>query len=204
MLKTTTKISAVSNLSDARYCAGMGVEMLGFCADESSDTYVSPTTFKEITGWLSGVKTVIESDSNHVEFLLSIIDKYNFSYLQVSHNEIISTLKSQINIPIILKIEADQDADNIDGIIKKYAADVAYFLIESRSSADFGGDWPMFLQQFNVYPILLGFGINPNNVIDILAQCQPAGIALKGSQETRPGFKDYGDLMDILEILDDD
>ena len=30
MLKTLVKVSGIENLSDARYCAGMGVEFLGF------------------------------------------------------------------------------------------------------------------------------------------------------------------------------
>jgi len=29
-----------------------------------------------------------------------------------------------------------------------------------------------------------------------------AGIALKGSEELRPGYTDYGELMDILESLE--
>ena len=36
MLKTLIKVSNINNLSDARYCAGMGVEMLGFSMDELS------------------------------------------------------------------------------------------------------------------------------------------------------------------------
>ena len=33
MLKTIVKVSEVNNLSDARYCAGMGVEYIGFSMD---------------------------------------------------------------------------------------------------------------------------------------------------------------------------
>ena len=41
MLSTIVKISQVTNLSDAGYCAGMGVEMIGFMIDEDSESYVS-------------------------------------------------------------------------------------------------------------------------------------------------------------------
>ncbi len=30
------------------------------------------------------------------------------------------------------------------------------------------------------------------------------GIALKGSEETQPSFKDYGEIMDILEAIVED
>ena len=55
-LKTFVKISSVNNLSDARYCAGMGVDIIGFDLHEGSDHYVSPSKFKEIERWISGVK----------------------------------------------------------------------------------------------------------------------------------------------------
>ena len=36
MLKTQVKVSSITNLSDARYCAGMGVDLLGFPIQEIS------------------------------------------------------------------------------------------------------------------------------------------------------------------------
>jgi phosphoribosylanthranilate isomerase len=204
MLKTITKISTVTNLSDARYCAGMGVDMLGFCVDKTQESYVSPAKFKEITGWLAGIQTVIESTSDDVDYLVSMVEEYNPIFLQIAHAEVIKSVLNRVNVLFILKIEADQDADNIDGLIHKHQSVVRYFLIESTTEADFSGDWSMFLKQLSPYPILLGFGIEINNINDILAECTPTGIALKGSQETRPGFKDYGKLMDILEVLEEE
>jgi phosphoribosylanthranilate isomerase len=54
MLTKTVKISNVTNLSDARYCAGMGVEMLGFSIDEDSPNYISPKNSRiSVPGWLA-------------------------------------------------------------------------------------------------------------------------------------------------------
>ena len=39
-LKTLVKVSEVNNLSDARYCAGMGVEMIGFSLDENHPKFI--------------------------------------------------------------------------------------------------------------------------------------------------------------------
>jgi phosphoribosylanthranilate isomerase len=49
-LKTKVKAGNITNLSDARYCAGMGVDWLGFPAD-----VVNPDTFKEITNWVTSL-----------------------------------------------------------------------------------------------------------------------------------------------------
>ncbi len=35
-LKTIVKVGNITNLSDARYCAVMGVDMLGFCLNKQS------------------------------------------------------------------------------------------------------------------------------------------------------------------------
>ncbi|MFM1835376.1 MAG: hypothetical protein RJA04_63, partial [Bacteroidota bacterium] len=49
MLKTLVKVSAITNLSDARYCAGMGVDLLGFPLGK-----ISIDQFTEIRNWLAG------------------------------------------------------------------------------------------------------------------------------------------------------
>ena len=51
-LKTLVKVGGVTNLSDARYCAGMGVAILGFCPEPSRPDYVDLDKFKEITNWI--------------------------------------------------------------------------------------------------------------------------------------------------------
>ncbi|HEY0653721.1 MAG TPA: hypothetical protein VGD65_11365, partial [Chryseosolibacter sp.] len=42
------------------------------------------------------------------------------------------------------------------------------------------------------------------NVLNLIARPNVAGLALDGTPELRPGFKDYTDLADILERLDED
>jgi len=59
MLKTKVKVSKVTNLSEARYCAGMGVDFLSFPVSS-----VDPKTYQEITGWVAGPLFGVEIDSN--------------------------------------------------------------------------------------------------------------------------------------------
>ena len=59
-LKTTVKVSKVNNLSDARYCAGMGVNQLGFNIEPDHENYTDPKSFKELADWVSGVEFVGE------------------------------------------------------------------------------------------------------------------------------------------------
>jgi phosphoribosylanthranilate isomerase len=57
-LKTKVKAGNITNLSDARYCAGMGVDWLSFPAEK-----VNPVKFKEITDWVTGPQFVLEAEA---------------------------------------------------------------------------------------------------------------------------------------------
>jgi phosphoribosylanthranilate isomerase len=205
MLKTIVKISNVTNLSDARYCAGMGVEMLGFSIDESAESYVDLKKFNDIRSWIAGVQIVAETELTEASLLLEKLESYQPNAIQISNAELLPWLKSETTKPLILKVEADQDADTIEEILIKNAPYVTYFLFESSSDTSLSGDWPDFLTTLSArFSILLGFGITTENAPFLLDDVNIAGIALRGGEEIRPGYKEFGDLMDILEALEEE
>src|SRR5687767_3639265 len=59
-LKTLVKVGSITNLSDARYCAGMGVDMLGFRVIEDQENHIPISLFQQIRGWVSGPHVVAE------------------------------------------------------------------------------------------------------------------------------------------------
>ena len=198
MLKTLIKVSNLNNLSDARYCAGMGVEMLGFSMDE-----LDFDKFKEMRGWLAGVQIVGETDSKNVSTVIDLVEKYQPDYLEVSDWENIIEIQ-RIGKPIILKI--DFSTANLHALFQATKGNVEYFLLEN--SDKFGIVDDGILSQLDAwsfqFPILLGFGIKESNTNDLLEQTQLTGFALKGAYEIRPGIADNEELMNILEILERD
>lgn len=205
MLKTVVKISNVTNLSDARYCAGMGVEMLGFSIDETAESYVDLKKFNDIRSWIAGVQIVAETELTEASLLLEKLERYQPNAIQISNVELLPWLKSETSKPLILKVEADQDADTIEEILSKNAHYVTYFLLESSSETPLSGDWPDFLNTLSArFSILLGFGITTENASFLLNDVNIAGIALRGGDEIRPGYKEFGDLMDVLEELEEE
>jgi len=205
MLKTIVKISNVTNLSDARYCAGMGVEMLGFSVDESAESFVELKKFQEIRSWIAGVQIVAETTSHETEVILEKITTYQPDVIQVSEAGVLPWLKSETIKPIILRVEADQDVDTIVETMEANLNYASYFLLESTSESGLEGDWPEFLKTLSSrFPILVGFGITPENASFLPETTSITGIALRGSEEIRPGFKDFGELMDVLEALEDE
>jgi phosphoribosylanthranilate isomerase len=61
-LRMRVKVGGITNLSEARYCAGMGCDYLGFRVGGKG---LSPNEFREIAGWVPGPQLVVEVD--HLE-----------------------------------------------------------------------------------------------------------------------------------------
>jgi phosphoribosylanthranilate isomerase len=207
MLTTTVKISNVTNLSDARYCAGMGVDMLGFSVDPDSAQYVTPKKFEEIRVWLSGVKLVAETTQSDPQLLTDLLKDYTLDALQVEDPDLLPYLRAEVSLPLLLRVNVDTyQADELEALLGRYAAEVTYFLLESDQQAPLTDDWRGALRQLaGQYPLLVGFGIDDEQEARELLQGTPvAGLTLRGGDEIRPGYKDFGSLMDILEALEEE
>lgn len=206
MLTRTVKISNVTNLSDARYCAGMGVEMLGFSIDEDSTHYISPKKFEDICSWLSGVTLVAETAQTDPEIILQALSQYPVHAVQVESPGLLNYLHSETGLPVILRISVDTyEAGEISSILNRYGDDVAHFLLESDKDAELSDEWMQVLGALSTeYSLLVGFGLDNEFSVSALTELFPSiGIALRGSEEIRPGFKDFGSMMDILEALEE-
>lgn len=198
-LETLVKVSNITNLSDARYCAGMGVELVGFVMDKFSDDYTPPEKLKEIKSWLAGVQIVGETDASDYDEIAALLQNYEIDILQISDPTLLPKINA-LGKPIILKLDAE--STYLEDYLKNYNTFVEYFLIDGQELSDF------FLYHLKEYAadsaVILGFGVTPENVHQLLAETPIKGIALKGSHEIRPGYKDYEELSDILEQLDVD
>ncbi len=182
-LKTFVKVGSITNLSDARYCAGMGVDLLGFRVIEGQDNHLAPKQFQEIRGWVTGPGVVAELYGIQDEAELdAILENYKPDYLEMGATEI--AMFSSLPLPYILKLTGDDSIEDL-------AIEPAYLM--GSSVQDAVSSCPFLLHaeaDFDVDKALA----NPNI----------KGIAMDGSSELRPGLKEYKMLADILEQLDMD
>ena len=203
-LRTTVKASNIANLSDARYCAGMGVEMIGFSMDAGSAHFVEPKKYHEMRAWVAGVQIVGQTESDNVAEVESLLAVYAPDVLEVSYPEIIQKLSGQI--PLIYKIVIDGIApDDLDDLLQLTRGKIAFALLESNQNEPLNEQWTDFLGLIaHEHPILLGFGITANNARTLTETIPVKGIGLAGSYEIKPGQNDFGVLMDVLEQLEQD
>lgn len=195
-LKTFVKISGVNNLSDARYCAGMGVNQLGFNIESNHPNYTDPQSFKELSDWVSGVEFVGEIESLEAAGnITEIIRDYELSAIQVSNSQLIEESAKTGKEVIFYSSSASLALE----VAESYGSVLSYILLEDESA-----DESSIKRIAEKADLVLGTGFDTDNLEDVLEAAQPKGIALKGGDEIRPGYKDFDQMADILEALDAD
>ncbi len=205
-LKTFVKISSVNNLSDARYCAGMYVNLMGFNLEENSKNYVSPEKYNEITGWLSGLDYVAEFNMSHPERILTYLQDYpGIKYIEIQE-EIHLKMLVNTSYEIILKQTINNPEDLEDLILKSESYksnDITLLLISESRELD-ETTMTKIAELAEDCLVLLGFGIEPSNIEEVLQKTNVRGIALQGGDEIKTGLKNFDELADILETLEED
>ncbi|MEQ8359208.1 MAG: hypothetical protein RH860_06945 [Cytophagales bacterium] len=195
-LRIPVYIASVNNLSDARYCAGMGVKWLGFSSQDLG-SILSENDLRGILQWVEGIESVLEIRNHKLDTDLLKMDFD--SYLSEETGLFPPDEKSkifEISIESSKSLESSaEDLNNYDYLLLKSSKDTEN-IDEAQKQ--------LLLNLTGKHQLILGFGINVNNLNWIEKELKPAGIMLKGGNEIRPGFKDFDELADILEYLEID
>ena len=199
-LKTFVKISNVTNLSDARYCAGMMVDIMGFDVDPTSDTRVTTEDFKEITEWVAGVKFAGEFKTSSKDVICDALNSYPIDYIQIEDLTNVETI-NLLGKPIIFKlsIESEEELKQLKSRLSYLDELVKMVVIKSDNAALFDSIDAQIGYYNGNLKLLKGYGLEENNSL-----AKYPGLELEALEEERPGFKDYGMVMDVLEAIEED
>ena len=195
MLKTKVILSNVTNLSDARYASGMGVDYISFNINPENDQYVTSEQVKMITEWLSGV-SIIGNIENLKEYNP---DEYNTRFLQSNNRSIVEQADNSI---FTLDFNIDDQA-RIHQILSELKDKVAFFVlnVEEAVLVSHTNVLTTMCKVFNIF-------ISTNyvdKIIDLtLNEIEPMGIVIYGSKEEQPGLSSYDGIADILEQIEID
>lgn len=189
-LKTIVKVSNISNLSDARYCAGMGVEMLGFGVIPGTDEFVSQEAFQDIRGWISGPKIIAElyglADANQIA---SAIQSYAPDYFELSAEEYMR-YGEFLTLPALVYLSGASELGKLP-----QNGGIRYLLIDENTPCNEALATGLAVLK------KVGSVISLRESIDE-GRCN--GVVLQAPRELRPGITNYEQLGTFLEILDDD
>lgn len=189
-LVTKVKAANITNLSDARYCAGMGVDWIGFPVEQ-----VTPTVFSEITGWLSGPKWVLELGAQP----WADLSNYSTQVWQCLLADFEKALELEGKIMVQLAL---QDWPEAKEILMANTNRIEAIIINKFSGAG-DTDKKSVAAISQHFLVLIDMSTVEQSLTEILSW-NVAGIQLHGSSEERPGLKDYSQLSDVLEQLEAD
>lgn len=199
-LKTFVKISNVSNLSDARYCAGMMVDVIGFNIDPTTDTFVSEGDFGEITDWVAGVQFAGEYYGAGIDEIRNSIKNYPVDFIEIDDLNIVEKV-GLLGKPIIfrLNINSASDLEQLKSNLSYLDELVKMVLIRSNNTSMFDEIDSQIGYYNGNLKLLKGYGIEAEAGLD-----RYPGLELEATEEERPGYKDYGKIMDVLEVIEED
>lgn len=189
MLKTKVKAGNITNLSDARYCAGMGVDWLGFPIDA-----IDPKKFTEITSWVSGPQFVLELGAGAIP---ESVNQYPVNILQIALAQL-EISKSLTNRSFIITLPLADWHENKFELVNNKDRILGLLITISHSQSTDPASLKEIAEHFEVLINLDACPYSLNEILDFTI----AGVNVSGNQELKPGLKDYKDLAVVLEQLE--
>jgi phosphoribosylanthranilate isomerase len=184
MMITKVKVSQVTNLSEARYCAGMGVDFLSFPIFT-----VDPKTYQEITSWVAGPKFGVEVDAKNI----SSAQEYKTDFIEVDVNQLerFSRLEN-----LIVSLEATEWTIKKPNLLLSKGNILYVELTIASLDESILGIINDITEDFKIL-------LKPSGKIELdkLLKLAIDGLSFDGNAETKPGVKEYP-LSEILEQLE--
>ena len=189
-LKSIVKVSHLSNLSDTRYCAGMGVELIGFGAIPGTEFYLEPGIFQDIRGWISGPRIVAElygiSSTRQIQ---SAIETYAPDYFELTFDEF-KTFRNDLALPCIVYFPLTEEVKSAPA-----TEGISHVIVDEQTSCS------------HIASVSLPILINVKSLEKLeqkLSEGCFQGFVLEGPRELRPGITNYDQLGAILEALEEE
>ena len=197
-LKYFVHVSSINNLSDARYCSGMMVNSLGFDLDKESKTKLPLENINEICKWVNGVDFVGEFNNSQSNYINEVINELDFNYISVNICNTIKSIDFDHQKIIIVLPEPNLISPGTNNYLRDNFPESRTLIIDNLTK-DSISKLELLTDNYEII-------INPLETINITKSILnkfDLGLLLKGSQEIKPGYKDYDSISDYLDAIDE-
>ena len=197
-LKYFVYVGAVNNLSDARYCSAMMVDIIGFDVNEFSVKCLNEERFKEISTWINGVEIIGDFENSSEEHISKFINENHFSsvMIDIRNHDLLNNLDVD---NVILKVNDKQyNEDFLSSILDNHKNLIKILVFESFNDSKY-----RFIKSLNNKLKILVKPLHSSVDTKKMLDKYNLGLYLNGSDEIRPGYKDYDSLSEILEDIED-
>lgn len=204
-LITSVLVRGINNLSDARYCAGMGAEYLTFRLDPTLPNALTAEAMKELGGWVAGIQLVGEFNSMPIADINTIARECGLQYILLNRVRPKEEL-AQLELPVLQLIPwiPDMLPEDVDRRFQQHEGHVAGFVMATPPHEPLTGIQLAHLtEQARSYAIWLAVGFATDSLRQLLTTVNPAGIVLEGGDEIKPGLRDFTEMESVFEELED-
>lgn len=189
-------IRGINNLSDARYCAGMGADKLTFVLDPSLPGHLDTKVMKELTGWIAGVELIGEFDQLSAPEINALAADCALDAVLLRSYRTPDEL-AEIAPPVYLELTG---AELADGPSALPAGPVGFV---SELATDPAADASVLLAALAArVPLWLGPGLHPERARALATGLPLAGLSFPSGDEVKPGLRDFDQLEAVFEALE--
>ncbi|MBF9238950.1 hypothetical protein I2I05_16225 [Hymenobacter sp. BT683] len=190
-------IRGINNLSDARYCAGMGADKLTFVLDPALPGHLDTKAVKELAGWIAGVELIGEFDQLRAAEINAIAADCALDAVLLRQPRSVQELE-EIAPPVYLELAAGSLAtaaylpDSPVGIVVE--------LTIPLTSETLAGLREIASQR----PLWVGPSLDPALARELIILLPLAGLTFPSGDEVKPGLRDFDQLEAVFEALEID
>ena len=198
------KICGITNLSDAKNCEMLGVDMIGFIFYKKSSRYINlDSSLKIISKLNNKIKKVGVFVDEDIEVINDMSHILKLNYIQLHGDEDNEYIK-KIKTPTIKALNGNDI--NLDSKIKEFSKP-EFILLDNINKDSKGGsgekfDWKNILNLDNKEKLILSGGLNEKNIINAMN----TGIKFFdfcSATEKKPGIKDSKKVKTIVKLIRD-
>ena len=194
-------VRGINNLSDARYCAGMGADGLIFTLDPSLPGAVDAATVKELAGWVSGVELIGEFGNMPASEINRLVSECGLTRVMLNLHQ---RGPEGILVPLLLEAPhaALLDGHHYTEFINEFTPLMpqGFAFVAALPYRSSYTSWHTFAQRA---PIWFAGPVSPDTALELAKSVQPAGLILNGGDEIKPGLRDFTELEAIFEALEE-
>ncbi len=190
-------IRGINNLSDARYCAGMGADKLTFLLDPALPGHLSSQAVKELAGWIAGVELIGEFDQLSAPEINAIAAECALDAVLLRTPRTAEAL-AEIAPPVYLELAAAALPP-----APALPPALAGLLVELPETVA-AETWAALAALAARQPLWLGPGLHPARARALTTQLALAGLVFPSGDEVKPGLRDFDQLEAVFEALEID
>jgi phosphoribosylanthranilate isomerase len=208
MQNVQTKICGTTNLADARYCASLGADYLGFIQYLPSPRYVEPSLAREIIEWVEGPLSVgvfVDEDAGTIN---KISSDTGFDLVQL-HGHEAPDFCARIERPVVkaIRVGPSDAAEDLLRVMETYESSVQSFLLDTYVEGTPGGTgksfpWHIAERLSQHFRVFLAGGLSPDNIAEAIQKVNPMGVDVVSGVEDVPGRKSFEAIDAFFSTLD--